>query len=570
MRAAVGISAVALAGAMTASAQAAQPPTAAGQDSSSGYVVLAKDGVSPQTVADELSAAGATVTSVNTAIGLVTVSTAPAGFAAKARSLPGVQAAGADRVVGHAPKRRAADRVLKEHMYEAPAPAPANQSAKVAAAPSDPLDSNLWGMDMINAPAAHRIELGDKRVRVGILDTGVDATHPDLAANFDRQLSRNFTYDIPDIDGPCEQASCVDAPTADDDGHGTHVAGTIAAAMNGFGVSGVAPNVDVVNIRGGQDSGFFFLGPVANALTYAGDNGIDVVNMSFYVDPWLYNCRGGAPEDGPAAAGDQDLILTVMKLALNYAHRKNVTLVSALGNEHDNLAHPRTDITSPDYPPGTAYPRTIDNATCLNLPLEGPHVIGVSALGPSGTKADYSNYTSAPWSTELELSAPGGYFRDGFGTPTFRTIQNEILSTAPLGVLQSEGLVDPAGNITPTGEGAGVMKQCTDTPAPGASNCGYYQYLQGTSMASPHVAGVAALAVSAHGAVGGGLGFHMDPDAVTALLQSTASDHACPTPRLQSYVEEGRPAEFDARCQGPADRNGFYGEGVANALGVVR
>ena len=68
---------------------------------------------------------------------------------------------------------------------------------------------------------------------------------------------------MPDIDGPCEFPSCVDPVGWDDDGHGTHVAGTIAAALNGFGVSGVAPNVTLVNIRGGQDSGYFFLGPVS-------------------------------------------------------------------------------------------------------------------------------------------------------------------------------------------------------------------------------------------------------------------------------------------------------------------
>ncbi|MGB8383129.1 MAG: S8 family serine peptidase, partial [Dermatophilaceae bacterium] len=406
LRAAVCLSAIGLAGATTSTAQPVGQPAAAAQDSSSGYVVLAKEGVSAQSVADELAASGATVTSVNTAIGMVSVSSAPAGFAATARSLPGVQAAGADRVVGHAPKRDA-DRVLKENKYDPAASASAAPSAKKAPpAASDPLDANLWGMDLIHAPAAHRIQLGDKRVRVGILDTGVDATHPDLAANFDAQLSRNFTYDIPAIDGPCEQPSCVDPANVDDNEHGTHVAGTIAAAMNGFGVSGVAPDVGIVNIRGGQDSGFFFLGPVANALTYAGDVGIDVVNMSFYVDPWLYNCSGGAPEDSPAAAQDQDLIITVMNLALNYAHRKNVTLVSALGNEHGDLAHPRTDTASPDYPRDTAYSRTIDNATCVDLPAEGPHVIGVSALGPLGTKADYSNYTTERRSGEIELSAP--------------------------------------------------------------------------------------------------------------------------------------------------------------------
>ena len=81
----------------------------------------------------------------------------------------------------------------------------------------------------------------------------------------------------------------------DEGGHGTHVAGTVGAALNGFGIAGVAPKVDLVNIRAGQDSGYFFLQPTVNALTYAGDHGIDVVNMSFYIDPWLYNCA-----DNPA------------------------------------------------------------------------------------------------------------------------------------------------------------------------------------------------------------------------------------------------------------------------------
>ena len=59
----------------------------------------------------------------------------------------------------------------------------------------------------------------------------------------------------------------------------------------------------LVDIRGGQDRGYFFLQPVANALTYGGDIGLDVINMSFYVDPWLYNCVGGAKEDSRRGAG---------------------------------------------------------------------------------------------------------------------------------------------------------------------------------------------------------------------------------------------------------------------------
>ena len=75
-----------------------------------------------------------------------------------------------------------------------------------------------------------------------------------------------------------------------------------ARAINGLGIAGVAPSVDIVNLRAGQDSGYFFLQPTVDALTYAGDHGIDVVNMSFYIDPWLYNCAAN-PADSPGRAG---------------------------------------------------------------------------------------------------------------------------------------------------------------------------------------------------------------------------------------------------------------------------
>ena len=96
-------------------------------------------------------------------------------------------------------------------------------------------------MRMVKADQAHQITTGSKKVRVGVMDTGVQADHPDIHPNFDYKLSRNFVTDIPSFDGPCEHASCVDPIGEDDGGHGTHVAGTIAASLNGFGVSGVAP-----------------------------------------------------------------------------------------------------------------------------------------------------------------------------------------------------------------------------------------------------------------------------------------------------------------------------------------
>ena len=305
-------------------------------------------------------------------------------------------------------------------------------------------------MRMVKADQAHQITTGSKKVRVGVMDTGVQADHPDIHPNFDYKLSRNFVTDIPSFDGPCEHASCVDPIGEDDGGHGTHVAGTIAASLNGFGVSGVAPSVDIVEVRAGQDSGFFFAGPTLDALTYSGDAGLDVVNMSFYVDPWLYNCVGGAPEDTPAQANDQDVIIASMTRALDYAHSKGVTMFAAAGNGHTDMANPGIDLTSPDFGE-PIHPRTINNDSCYDLPTEGPHVLGVTALGPSTTKADYSNWSTEPQSGEVEVSAPGGWFRDGFGTPSFRTPENEVLSTVPLVTVQETGEVDADGNLTPLG-----------------------------------------------------------------------------------------------------------------------
>jgi subtilisin family serine protease len=185
----------------------------------------------------------------------------------------------------------------------------------------------------------------------------------------------------------------------------------------------------------------------------------------------------------------------------------------------------------------------------------------VSALGPSQKKSDFSSYGVE----QTDVSAPGGWFRDGFGTPTFRTNGNLILSTYPLKVLQEEGTVDADGNIVPGAEGL-VFKECT-----ASGQCGYYTYLQGTSMASPHAAGVAALIVSR-------FGFPdfahpgtktLNPNIVEFLLTHTATEHACPTPPLQTYTNEGRPAEFNALCEGDENFNGFYGHGIVNALNAV-
>jgi lantibiotic leader peptide-processing serine protease len=526
-------------------------PAVAAPDTSDG---AAEYGTSATAAVAAIDAAGGTVVASTADVGMYQVVTDDADFASKVTAAPALLGAAEKRPVGYAPRARF-DAVEQEHRLAGGRSAGA---AGKRGTRMDPLDEKLWGLAMMRADKSRKVEPGKRGVTVGILDTGIDGKHPDIAPNFSYALSRNFAPDIPEIDGPCEVASCLDPVDRDDSGHGTHVAGTIGAAANGFGLSGVAPGVTLVALKGGQDSGYFFLDSVVNALVYAGDAGIDVVNMSFYIDPWLYNCLNN-PADSAEEQAAQRATIEAVNRALRYAHKRGVTLVGSLGNNHEDLGNPRPDTSSPNYG-GTPRLRPIDNATCWDLPVEGPHVIGVSSVGPSKAKADYSNYGLE----QISVAAPGGWFRDGFGTPTHRTYDNTILSAYPLHVLQEEGLVDADGNIVPGAE-AMVVKECT-----AGGVCGYYTYLQGTSMASPHVSGVAALIISKYGkrdARRGGL--TMDPDKVESHLYRTAAKTACPQPRLVSYANEGRSPEWDAYCDGGKNFNGFYGHGIVDAYAAV-
>jgi subtilisin family serine protease len=565
----------------SAFAVGAAPPALATdtQGDERSYVVVYEDGVSPADARAAIEQAGGQIVHENAAIGVATVQTSSgAAFADAADASPVLEGAATDKVIGTVPAIRKKEQREIEHGGSGAGPGGRNGDSDSRrgqggrrwnrhgehhpghTVTDDPLAPLQWDMAMIHATSdgSYAVTQGSHDVRVGVIDTGIDGSHPDIAPNFDRLLSRNFTVDDPTIDGACADdpdGSCEDPPDVDEDGHGTHVAGTIGAPLNGIGIGGVAPGVDLVNLRAGQDSGYFFLGPVLDALTYAGDTGIDVVNMSFYIDPWLFNCASN-PADSPAEQREQRLIVTATQRAIDYARDRGVTTIAAEGNGNSDLGKPVSDETSPDYPDQetSPHPRTIDNG-CKSMPTEANGVIGVTSVGPSKRKAYYSDYGVE----QADVSAPGGDVRDGNASPTDPTIPTEgILAPYPEAIARASGDVDADGNPTTPF----VVADCSTGP------CSYYQYLQGTSMASPHAVGVAALIVARYGRrdeQNGGV--RADPDLVEQVLKRTATDTPCPA--QNPFVYAGFPEAYTALCEGTTRFNGFYGEGIVDAYAAT-
>src|ERR1043165_2406395 len=334
---------------------------------------------------------------------------------------------------------------------------------------TDNLSGLQWDMTQIHAFEAHDVTGGSASVLVGDIDTGLDYTHPDLAPNVDDANSVNCVSGAP-VPGK--------VAAMDDNGHGTHTAGTIAAAKNGIGIVGVAPNVRIAGIKAGDADGFFYPESVVCAFMWAGSHHFKVTNNSYFADPWLFNCRNDA---------EQRAIWTAERRAIQYAISQGVVVVSATGNQADDLAHPTQDATSPDDT--TPVTRDITNA-CAVVPVEVPGVVGVTANGNLELKSFYSSYGVG----SADVIAPGG---DSILQHTAAAPNGRVLSTWPASLF----------TVTCV-----ASRRVVD--ASGATYC----YQQGTSMASPHAVGVVALIMST------GV---TSPGSVAARLQGTADPLAC-------------------------------------------
>ncbi|MEU2390509.1 S8 family serine peptidase [Streptomyces sp. NPDC007369] len=413
------------------------------------YLVITAPGDNPA-VRSAITANGGTVFSAFDAIGVIVAHSSSAGFATAMRGVSGVQQVGATRTSD-----------IPADAYNPALPANPSQSTTPA---GEPVRAD---MSQIKADQAWAVTTGSSAVKVGILDTGVDDQHQDLAPNFNAADSVSCAYGKPDMRAGAWR---------DVGDHGTHVAGTVAAAKNGKGVIGVAPSVKISSVRIAEpNTSLFFAENTICGFVWAGDHGFKVTNNSYYTDPWQFNCPDNA---------DQAAIIEGVRRAQEYAEGKGSLQVAAAGNENYDLANKTTDSNSPND--STPVTRTITNA-CLDIPTELPGVVTVAANGDGVTKASFSNFGRGV----IDVSAPG----------------SNVYSTVP---------------------------------------GGRYGSKSGTSMASPHVAGVAALIASTNPGI--------TPAQIREKLATQANDIPCPA---------------DGRCTGTTANNGFFGEGQVDALKAV-
>ncbi len=339
--------------------------------------------------------------------------------------------------------------------------AQANSLLRFAYTPNDALYPAQWNFPMISLPSAWNLTMGSPSIKIAILDTG-RTPHPDLVGRWTFPEFNPLALD------PLQQTVALDNG---DWRHGTHVAAIAGAATNnGIGTAGVCSNCGLMNAKVSLDDpmwGGASLWAVFQSIRWATDHGARVINMSF---------EEGVPCSASVHAGLRD------QIARAIAH--GVVVVAAAGN----------------------WTQDVVNVT----PASCPGVISVAAVDEQGQLSLYSNRGPT-----VSISAPGGggeiFLVDENGQPSK---EGEI---APWSTIYGSAIVSPPCPRDPDSffnfHEFGITSAWTTTEPTGNAHC--YRRMSGTSMAAPHVSGVAGLMLSVNS--------YLRPHQIQTIMANTAT-----------------------------------------------
>ena len=445
------------------------------------YLIINKGGSLSKSMAGDIQKAGGEIVKSYPQIGVSVAVSNSSDFLTKARAISSIESVTPDFILQYTTEPEFAGEVTSLDLGNISATAePFDYQSAI-------FDGFQWAPASIDAPTAWDNGITGEGVRVAVIDGGIHSTHFDLAPNLDVASSIstvpgfNFNEDVGTF------------------WHGTHVAGIVAAS--GFGAVGIAPKATIIGVKS-LHNGTGAFEWILEGLLYAatpqsmGGAGAQIINMSLgasipYRDEW-------ADKEFRDAFRE---LQKIYDMATRYAYQNGVTVIAASGNGATNY-----DVAKSLY----------------KLPAENQHVISISSTGPVGWALGATNFTQPAYYTDfgkslISFAAPGG----------------------SAGLLVVDGF---AGSCTVVGTSRTITNPCYAfdmvlSTIRGTTD-GSYSWSQGTSMASPAVAGVVALMMEASGGT-------MEPGLVKNRLTETATDL-------------GRPGKDE-----------YYGQGYVNAAKAI-